>query len=140
MRIPLKEKVIFGLQEHIGAKLYRQSGKRVFYNGKRVDCGKIVVCTPQSKLHRKGHGWIDFTRIQFLILDEADDSILAFRMEGDKVYYFYFRDFKDYLTKDSMLYNKREGDHWKLYIWPNYIEVRGNSTHFQIVPNNLKNL
>jgi hypothetical protein len=72
------------------------------------------------------------------MLKEADCAILAFRLEGDKVYYLNFSHLKLYLTEKAMINNDREGNHWKLYIWSDYIQVIQNTRHFQIRPDNLE--
>ena len=140
MNIPVKEKVISELQEHIGVRLYQLPRKQIFYYGKLANGIEILVCTPQSKLHINGHGWIDLTIIQVSMLDEAGYSILAFRLEGDKVYYLNFCDLKPYLTEEALFNNEREGDHWKLYIWPKYIQILRNGRRLQIKPNNFEEL
>jgi len=88
-------------------------------------------------LHIKGHGWIDITSKQKNLLEHAECSMFAFRLEGNKVYYLNYSELKKYLTLDSMLNNDKEGDHWKLYIWPNYIEIRGNKQRLLIEPDKL---
>ena len=132
--------MIAKLQEYIGVNLYQLRKKQIFYNGKLADGSGILVCTPQSKLHPNGHGWINLTIIQVSMLDSADHSILAFRLEGNKVYYLNFRDLKPYLTEEAMYNNKREGGHWILQIWPKYIEILRNVKRLELKPNNLKEL
>ena len=139
MNIPSKEFVIFKLQEYFTISLSKLPKYRVFYTGIK-GTEEILVCTPQSKLHINGHGWIDITSKQILILKKAKHSILAFRLEGNKVYYVNFYDLEKYLTQDSMFNNSREGNHWKLYIWPKHIEIRGNANRFLVEPDNLDNL
>ena len=100
---------------------------------------EILVCTPYSRLHKQGNGLtLPLSNLQ--MLDKDTNSILAFRVGGNEAYYFHFRDIKPYLTKEAMVYNKREGDHWKLYIWLNYIQVLGSSNLFRIKPNDLEQL
>jgi hypothetical protein len=137
MNIPSKEFVISKLQYYFKISLFRLSKYRIFYSGLLNDNEEILICTPESKLHIRGHGWIDITSKQILLLKKAKHSILAFRLEGNKVYYVNFSDLAEYLTPESMFNNKKEGDHWKLYIWPKHIEIRGHSEHLFVEPNKL---
>lgn len=135
MSIPSKEIVISKLQEFFTITLHKLPKYNVFYSGILKDNEEILICTPHSKLHINGHGWIDITSKQILLLKKAKHSILAFRLEGNKVYYVNFYDFEKNLTQESMLNNSREGNHWKLYIWPNHIEIRGNANKLTVKPN-----
>jgi len=87
---------------------------------------KVIVCTPESKLHKNSHGWIDFTEIQKSLLEKSDFSILALRVGDNKTIYIDFKMLAPYLNSEAMVNNKREGDHWKLYVWPDHIQVSGN--------------
>jgi len=140
METPTKEKIISELERHLRLDLFQVMGKQIFYSGRDGYGKEVLVCTPYSRLHAQGNGWIDLTTIQFAMLDKVHDSILAFRVEPNKVYYFHFRDLKPYMTKETMVYNKHEGDHWKIYVWPNYIQVLGNESIFRMRPNNLDDL
>lgn len=139
MNIPSKEFVISKFQECFRISLCKLPKYNVFYSGMFNDTEEILVCTPQSKLHIKGHGWIDITSKQILLLKKAKLSILAFRLEGNKVYYVNFFDLEKYLTQESMLNNKKEGNHWKLYIWPKHIVIRGNANRLLVEPDILDN-
>lgn len=96
-----------------------------------------MVCTLQSKLYPNGFAWIDLTTVQCGILDKANLAVLAFRTESAKVYYVRFGELKKYLTERAMINNEREGDHWKLHIFPDHIEVINNKNHLSIEWNNL---
>lgn len=74
------------------------------------------------------------------MLDEADFSILAFRLQGNKVYYVNFCDLKLYLTEDAMYYKDRENGYWILRIWPKYIQILRNIKCLEVKPNNLEEL
>lgn len=137
MGIPLKQKVISELENYLETHLYPVPRKKIFYKGVLGNGKEVLVCSPQSKLYPNGQGWIDLTIIQVSMLNEADHSILAFRVEGDRVYYLDFCDLKPYLIEEAVSYNEREGDHWKLYLWPNYIQIQRNSNHLLINPNSL---
>ena len=132
--IPSKEKVISDLQDQFKVKLHPVKGKQIFFTGILNNGKEILICTPKSKLYPKGHGWVDITVQQYEILDSSFEGILVIRLEGNKLYNLNFKDLQSYLTVDSMIYNKREGDHWKLYIFPDYIEVRGNKNILPILP------
>jgi hypothetical protein len=137
MGIPLKEKVVSDLQNYTGVTFQKLPNKDVLYIGELQNGSHAFVYTPQSKLHAKGNGWIDVTKVQYSVLDKSEHSIIAFRLEDDKIYYFDFSELKKYLTDETLLNNKREGDHWKLYVWSDYIEVRGNGKRFPVVANDL---
>ena len=137
MNIPSKEFVISELEDYYKVSLTKLPKYRIFYSGLLNNNEEILICTPESKLHIKEHGWIDITNKQVLLLKKAKHSILAFRLEGNKVYYINFSDLVKYLTPKSMFNNSREGDHWKLYIWPKHIEIRGNGNLHLVQPNNL---
>ena len=132
--IPSKEKVISDLENQFKVKLHSVKGKRIFYAGILENGKDILICTPESKLHSKGYGWVDITTKQNEMLGQAFEGIVAIRLEQNKLYNLNFKDLKKYLTVDSMVNNSREGDHWKLHILPNHIKVLGNKNLFSILP------
>ncbi len=138
--IPSKEKVASALEKHFTLKLYPLSGKQIFFSGKMANGKEILVCTPKSKLYPAGHGWVDITTIQFEMLDKVFRGILAFRLEGNKVYYLCFQDLKKSLTDEAMVNNAREGDHWKLHLLPDHIKIINNKNQLAIKPNGLDRL
>jgi hypothetical protein len=140
MSIPLSKNVISTLQDYLGIELQKLSDKQVFYTGNQTYGSEVLVCTPQSKLYSNGRGWIDITTIQTSMLERAKFSILAFRLEGNKIYFLNFHDLQPYLINEALIYNAHEGDHWKLYIWPDRIQVLGNSQPLSISPNDITNL
>ena len=140
MIIPNEDKVISDLQKHFGVTLYQVPGKKIFYKGDLPEGGKVLVCTPQSKLQPKGNGWIDLTVKQITLLQEATYAVFAFRLEGDKTYYLALDYLEPLLTEDGMIYNDHEGDHWKLHIWPDHINVLGNNKTLDIIPNKINKL
>ncbi|WP_289137747.1 hypothetical protein [uncultured Brevibacillus sp.] len=101
-------------------------------NGKQ-----LVLCTPESKLHVKGHGWFDLTTKQVELLDDADIAILAVRLEGNKVYYVDFKQLRKLIASVKSL-NCSPDEKWRLYVWDNYITIRGNSTKFLVEPEIIK--
>ena len=126
MNIPSKEELLLKVQNHFGITLKALPNKQIFFQG-NLDNGLVLVCTPQSKLYPNGSAWVDLTEIQVSLLKEAKLSILAFRLESGKIYFLRFKALQSYLTDQAMIYNKKEGNHWKLRIWPNEIRVNGNS-------------
>jgi hypothetical protein len=137
MSIYSKEKAISGLETFFDVKLHASQGKRIIFNGKLTNGKQILVCTAQSKLYPKGYAWVDITTLQFEILNNAYFGIFAFRTEPAKVYYVRFEELKKYLTDKAMVNNEREGDHWKLHIFPDHIKVLNNKNQLLIEPNNL---
>jgi hypothetical protein len=82
-------------------------------------------------------GWVDITTVQVSMLDQSFYSILAMRLENGLVYYLDFKKLRPYLTEDLMVNNKREGDHWKLHIWTDYLKVVGSSLKVVIIQEEL---
>jgi len=140
MSIPNVDMAISTLQKYFDITIYQRMRKKIFYEGDFPDGGKLLICTPQSKLHPKGNGWIDLTVKQITLLQEATYAIFALRIEGDKIYYFGFDNLKPLLTEDTLIYNNHEGDHWKLHVWPDCIKVLGNSQKLVITANRIDNL
>ncbi|CAM4102622.1 hypothetical protein [Mesobacillus thioparans] len=95
---------------------------------------RLVLCTPSSKLHPQGKGWFDLTTIQVDLLDDSDIAILAVRLQGNKIYYLDFKKLRKLMTSNIILDNSREGNHWKLYVWENYIKVQSNEKEFHVQP------
>lgn len=98
----------------------------------KSDNRRIVICSPETEIHVKGHGWFDMTIKQIDILNNADISVLAVRVEGGKTYYINFKDLKKILTDENMRKNSHEGNHWELNIWDNYIQAHGCTYKFPI--------
>lgn len=126
MSIPEKQVVVVkAVNEKYNSTLSNIKRKQIMYEG--VTKGKrIVLCTPSSKLHVSGKGWFDLTTKQVDLLDGADIAILAVRLQGNKIYYVDFKELRKLMTSNIMLTNPNEGEHWKLYVWENYIKVQGN--------------
>jgi len=133
MAVPNKNIVIKTLNETFGCTFTTIKGKQIMYQGLRGDL-KIVVCTPSSKLHARGHGWFDLTSKQVDLLDKADVSVLAVRLEGNKVYYANFEELRKLMTSENIHVNDKEGEHWKCYVWENSIEIRGSGQRLMINP------
>jgi hypothetical protein len=132
MSIPDKQIVLKTVSERYNCLLSNIIRKKIMYHG--VSTGKkLVLCTPESKLHPQGHGWFDLTTKQVKLLDDADIAILAVRLEGNKIYYVDFKQLRRLITTDMTL-NYSENEKWRLYIWENYIKIRGNDKKFDIEP------
>lgn len=137
MSIPSKEEVVAKLKNLFNVNLLLVPRKQLFYSGKLPNGKEMLICTPGSKLHPRGNGWTDLTTVQVSMLEKADCSMLAFRVEGNSVYYVNFIELRSYLTEETMINNKNEGDHWKLHIWPDHIKVLGNAANFYVEADNL---
>lgn len=140
MSIIPKETIIKQLEDYFQVQLRPIKSKQIMYEGILSNKLKIVVCTPSSKLYPRGNGWVDINMKQLDLFEKADYKIMVMRLEGGNVYYMHLGDLIYYCTPESMVYNKIEGDHWKLYLWPDDIQVLGNKELFKIQPNNLNNL
>lgn len=99
MSIPLKEKVVKELEDYLKTDLYQVPRRLKLFNGILKDGSTVIVCTPQSKLNPRGCGCIDLTTVQVSMLDNADHSILVFRVEGNRVYYLNFRNAVGFIFK-----------------------------------------
>lgn len=84
-------------------------------------------------MHPQGHGWFDLTSKQVGLLDNSDITILAVRLEGNKIYYVNFKQLRQIITSEMTL-NYSSYEKWRFYIWENYIKVRGNDSKFDIDP------
>ncbi|KAF6626353.1 hypothetical protein H6F38_24325 [Paenibacillus sp. EKM208P] len=133
MTVPDKDNIIETLSIKYNCKLTNITRKQIMFEG--MSNGKrIVVCTPSSKIHVKGSGWFDLRMAQVELLDEADIPVLAVRLEGGKVYYCDFKDLREKMTPDLIVYTPNIGEHWKLFVWENYIEIQGSRNKFYIQP------
>lgn len=132
MPIPDKNIVVSTVSKRYNCSLSNIIRKKIMYHG--VSNGKkLVLCTPESRLHPQGHGWFDLTTKQVDLLDDADIAILAVRLEGNKIYYVDFKQFRQFITS-GMTLNYSEDEKWRFYIWENFIKVRGNEKKFDIEP------
>ncbi len=136
MLIPDIQYVIDTVGKKYNCYLQSITRKKIMFQG--VSNGKqLVLCTPESKLHVKGHGWFDLTTKQVELLDDADIAILAVRLEGNKVYYVDFKQLRKLIASVKSL-NCSPDEKWRLYVWDNYITIRGNSTKFLVEPEIIK--
>jgi hypothetical protein len=130
MSIPEKNIVISSLSKRYNCSLSNIIRKKIMYEG--VSNGKrLVLCTPESRIHPQGHGWFDLTTKQVDILNDAELAILAVRLEGNKIYYVDFKKLRELITSEITL-NYLSDVKWRFYIWENFIKVRGNDKKFEI--------
>jgi hypothetical protein len=133
MSVPDMKIVVDMLTRKYGCSLSTISRKQIMFQG--VSNGRrIVVCTPSSKIHANGKGWFDLTIKQVELLEDAVISILAVRLEGNKIYYIDFKELRKFMQPNLMLTNANEGEHWKLFIWDSFIQVQGNANKFTVLP------
>lgn len=132
MLIPDKNMVVKAINEQYKCLLSNVVRKKIMYHGVS-DGKKLMLCTPESKLHSQGHGWFDLTIKQVELLDDADIAILAVRLQGYKIYYADFKQLRQLVTSKMKL-NYSSDEKWRFYVWENYIEVRGNDAKFEVEP------
>lgn len=135
MPIQTKREVVATLQTRFKVSFAPIRGKMVFFETTALDGRRVVVCSPHSKTHKDGQGWIDLTRIQIELMGKYDAAILALRLPRHQTFFLDFQRLKPLLAEHCMFVNDREGEHWKMYIWPTKLEVRQNSTTLLITPN-----
>lgn len=99
---------------------------------------KLGCTLPSSKIHINGNGWFDLTTIQVELLDDADTAILAIRLEGNRVYIINFKKLRKLMTTDITLNNYAVGEHWKLFVWVQHIQVQGNDQKYLVNPKIIK--
>ncbi len=64
MRIPSKQTVILQLQEKTGILFNKIPGSKSCILAIHFIKRNFVVCTPESKMHNNGYGWVDITVFQ----------------------------------------------------------------------------
>jgi hypothetical protein len=128
-----KNIVINEISKKYNCNLSTIQGKQIMYQG--ISGGqKIVVCTPYSKIHVIGKGWFDLTTKQVKLLDEPDVAVLAVRLGLNKIYYVDFKELRKLMKPEIMLKNSNEGEHWKLFVWEDHVQVQGNDRRFMVQP------
>jgi hypothetical protein len=137
LTIPDKKILMEKLSKKLGCPLIPIKRKQIIYQGIR-NGERVVVCTPSSKIHVNGNGWFDLTTIQVELLDDADSSLLAVRLEGNRVYIINFKKLRKLMTSDITLNNYAVGEHWKLFVWENHIQVQGNDQKYLVNPKIIK--
>ena len=101
-------------------------GKKIMFESKLENGESIALCSPQSKFYPQGFYWCDMTSIQCELLDEYDNTIVIFRLQGRKMMMVSWCDLKPLFTVDCMRENPKEGTHWKMNIYDDHIKVSGN--------------
>ncbi|WP_410514053.1 hypothetical protein PaeBR_06465 [Paenibacillus sp. BR2-3] len=71
---------------------------------------------------------------QVELLDDANISILAVRLEGNKVYFIDFKELRKLITPDYIVFTPHIGEHWKFFVWESYIEIQGNRNKYFTQP------
>lgn len=101
-------------------------GKKIMFEGEK-DGKRIVVCSPSTKIHPRGNGWFDLTTKQTEILDKADIASVIVRMEDGRIHSIDYKALRNLLNNNNMKTNTNEGDHWKLFVWQNHLEIQGSN-------------
>lgn len=107
-------------------------GKKIMFESRLENGERIVMCTPQSKLHPQGFYWTDITSVQYELLDSCDNAMVIFRLEGRMLTMVNWADLKPYLTAECMRNNSNEGNHWKLNIYTDHIKISGNENELKV--------
>ena len=135
--IPPKEKVVTTVQNRFNCSLSLIEQKRIMYKGETSDKKIIILCTPETKIHDNEHGWFDLTTKQVEILDKADISIMAVRVENGKVYFIEFKNLRRLMTKEIIIEYGRDAK-WRFYIWEDHIKLFGIKEKFYVTGELLK--
>lgn len=122
-----KEKIMSFVSEAYKVKFRAVRNKKIFFSAIIKDNKNTVICTPQSKYHPKlGAWWVDITQIQYDEFEKYDNAIIIFRLEGSMLCMQNWKSLKEYLNEKCRTYNDSEKEHWKLYIYNDYIKVMRN--------------
>ncbi len=115
------KQVVLYVEKKYTINLYRLSTKRIFFV---TEHDNFCLCSPSSKFHSTQQCyWVDITLKQKLLLDLYKNSLIVFRLEGEKFFPIQWSALKPFLNDNSQQYNTHELEHWKLYIYPNYIRI-----------------
>lgn len=102
-------------------------GKRIMFESTLENGESIILCTPLSKHHKTiNAGWVDITLVQYELMESYDNSMVIFRLDGQKLSMVNWVDLKTLLIGSCMRYTKNSKEHWKLNIHDDYIKVSGN--------------
>ncbi len=132
------ENIIDEFESEYYIHLSKMPRKKIIYDGQTEGGLSVVVIMPSSTIYAKGNGWVDFTKIQINLLKEYEVAIAAFRLSNGKVYYIDMQSLYPLLTQQNMMKNDKEGEHWKLDIWPTKIIIRNGGETLQVKPNDSK--
>lgn len=128
--------IVAYFEEEHGIVLSKLPRKKIIYEGCINGSSSIVVIMPTSTIYPRGNGWVDFTEIQLNILKQYKISIAVFRLSDTSTYYVNMNDLFPLMTEANMMENSREGNHWKLDIWPNKIVFRNGGQALNVQENN----
>lgn len=103
-------------------------GKRILYRGTNDAGETVLLCMPRAKRQDRGFYWVDLTAKQVDLLSEAAQACVVFRLEGRCLLLTRWETLRAHLTTSCMRYSHREGEHWKLHLYPDRIEVCGGSS------------
>jgi hypothetical protein len=127
------EEIVKLASEAINNEYQLIKGKKILFESRLENGESVVLLTPESKYHKTiDAGWVDITLKQYELMELYDNGIVVFRLEGYKMSMLKWVELKTRLTEEYMVYNKREGDHWKLHIHDNHIKVVGNKQTLKV--------
>lgn len=121
-----------------GCRFEQVPGKKIMFHARMSNGESVIMCTPQAKRQPQGFCWTDITEVQRNVLNSYDRAIVAFRLEGNRLTMCDWESLRNYLTYDCVKYNTSEGNHWKLHIYPDRIEVVGNPLKIKLVKHTSK--
>jgi len=119
-------------KDKYGLTLSKLAGKRIIFEN---ESKSIVVAIPSSKIHVRGNGWVDLTKIQVDLFKSYSHCFIVFRLSNSTVYYVDMKSLLPLLTHDSIHENIREGKHWKLDIWSEKISIRKSKHSLSVKKN-----
>ena len=122
-------------EKEFGVNLSKMPGKQIIYEGKTKHAKSIVVIMPESEIYDRDNGWIDFTKIQIDICKRYQIAVAAFRLANRKTYFIDMSTLFPLLTQSNIMENEREGEHWKMDIWPDKIVIRNGGQTLYVKPN-----
>lgn len=129
------DSIVTEFKKEYGVILSKLPRKKIIYVGETGGGKSIVVAMPASKIYTRGYGWVDFTKIQVDIFKQYLISIAIFRLSDGFSYYIDMKHLFPLLTEGNMMENKKEGEHWKINIWPNKLVIRNGNQSLNIQPN-----
>ena len=115
------ESIVAIFENKYGIQLSKIPRKKIIYDGKTKRGKSIVVVMPASKIYARGNGWVDFTKIQIDTLKQYQIAVAAFRLSDGTTYFIDMNALFPILTQENIMENEKEGEHWKMDIWPNKI-------------------
>ncbi len=129
------ENIVTEFEKEFDILLSKMPRKKIIYYGQTKVGISIVVVMPASTIYARGNGWVDFTKIQIDIFKQHKIAIAVFRLSDGTTYYVDMQALYPLLTEQNMMENDREGEHWKLDIWPNKIIIRNGGETLYVKQN-----